>query len=738
MRGTTVASFELLEKIGGGGMGVVYKARDLALGRFVALKFLPSELGADRLSKARFLQEARAASRLDHPNICTIYQVEETADGQMYIVMGYYEGETVEQKLARRPLALAEALDVAAQAASGLFKAHQQGITHRDIKPANLLVTAGGLVKILDFGIAKLAAQAPLTRDGAAVGTLPYMSPEQLSGDSVDPQTDIWALGVVLYQMITGRLPFAADNPGAVVHAILHRQPPRLSDFRHEAPEALEQTLAKMLAKDRRHRFRDCAEVVAHLRGLGSAGRAGTPADLPTHTQPVLTAPPEPSLAVLPFVNLSGDREQEYFSDGITEDILAQLSKLSGIRVIARTSVMRYKTSATPLADIARELKISHVVEGSVRRAGNRVRITCGFVEAATSRQLWSETYDRELSDIFAIQTDVARQIAAALSAALGPAPKRRLVTEQRNIHAYPLFLRARYFLHKVSPDGFLKAIGLFEQALAIDPHEARCHAGLSTCYALGGHFDFLPPREAFPKAKGAAGRALALDEQLAEAHASMALVQMFHEWQWAAAELSFRRALALEPSWPEAHTYYSWCLCARQSFEGAVGEARRALQLDPVSAFAGANLGWVLAMAGRFDEAVRQLESTLELNPNYPAAATLLGGAHLARGETEKAFAFLERSPWRLSFLGLAYAWTGQKARARRMLEQLPEAAPGSWRPSEVALLCLSLGEREQAARWLETAYQERDYMLSLQYPKWVREPADPLVIDYLRRMGL
>lgn len=717
-------------------MGVVYKARDLTLGRLVALKFLPPGLGADSLSKARFLQEAQAASRLDHPNICTIYQVGETAGGEMYIVMGYYEGETVEQKLARRPLALAEALDVAAQTAAGLFRAHQEGITHRDIKPANLLVTVGGTVKILDFGIAKLAAGGPLTREGTAVGTLPYMAPEQLSGGSVDAQTDIWALGVVFYETITGRLPFEADNPGALVHAILHSRPPPLSAFRHEAPESLQHTVEKMLARDRRQRFRDCAELAAHLGRLGAPAPNAKPADLSTHPRSAGAARPEPSVAVLPFVNLSGDREQEYFSDGITEDIIAQLSRLSGIRVTARTSVMRHKHSAAPPSEIARELNVSHLVEGSVRRAGNRIRITCGFVEAATGRQLWAESYDRDLTDIFAIQTDVARQIAAALRVALAPASKRRLVTEPRDIRAYPLFLKARHFLHKVSPEGLLKAIGLFQQALAIDPDDARCHAGLATCYAIGGHFDFLPPPEAFPKAKEAAERALVLDDRLAEAYASKALVEMFHDWEWAAADWDFRRAIGLEPNSAEAHTYYSWCLCARQSFEAAVGEARRALELDPVSAFVNTNLGWVLAMASRFDEAVRQLETTLELDPSYQAAATLLGGAHLARGEPEKAFARLERSSWRPAFLGLAYAWAGRPERARQILERMGQTGP--WRPSEVALLHLSLGERELAARWLEKAYRERDYMLSLQYPKWVREPGDPLVLDYLRRMGL
>jgi serine/threonine protein kinase/tetratricopeptide (TPR) repeat protein len=740
MVGKVVASFEVVEKIGGGGMGVVYKARDLKLGRFVAMKFLPAELRTDPVTKARFIQEARAVSILDHPNICTIYQVGETDDGQMYIVMGFYPGETVDVKLARGPLPVDEAVSIAAQTAAGLAKAHEVGITHRDVKPANILVTTEGVVKVLDFGIAKFGEGAHLTREGTAVGTLPYMSPEQLAGETVDLRTDIWSLGVVLYQMLAGRLPFTGDNPGAVVHAILHRDPPPLSSVRADVSPVIEDAVRKMLAKDRSQRFHHTAQLAELLQSLSghgaSSSRAWETATLPAPTW----APAETSIAVLPFVNRSGDPEQEYFSDGITEDIIAQVSKLPGIRVIARTSVMRYKNSAQDLTEIARQLQVSHVIEGSVRRAGYRVRITSGLVEAATQRQLWVETYDRELTDIFSIQTDVSRRVAAALMTTLSPTLRLRLATEPRNIEAYQLFLRARYFLNKVSPEGTLKAIQLFQQALDVDPADSRSYAGISTCYATAGHFDFMPPQEAFPKAKAAAQKALEIDGNLAEAHTSMALVQMFWDWDWPAAEQSFRRAIALNPNWAEAHTYFSWYHCAVRGWEPAVFEACRALELDPVSSFVNTNLGWVFTMAGRFDEAISQLERTLELDPHYLPAWTLLGQAHLGKGNYVRAFEYLNKWAWRRSFVALAYSWAGEMEQARRLLEEILQAgSTGHWRPSEVALVYLWLGDRQEAERWLERAFAERDYMLSFQMcAEWVRNRNDPLVIEYLRKMGL
>jgi serine/threonine protein kinase/Tfp pilus assembly protein PilF len=740
MVGKVVASFEIVDKIGGGGMGVVYKARDLKLGRFVAMKFLTAEPRADQVTKARFIQEARAVSILDHPNICTIYQVGETDDGQMYIVMGFYEGETVDLKIARGPLRVEEAVAIAAQTAAGLAKAHEVGITHRDIKPANILVTPGGLVKVLDFGIAKLGEGAHLTREGTAVGTLPYMSPEQLAGEAVDGRTDIWSLGVVLYQMLAGRLPFTGDNPGAVVHAILHRDPPPLAAVRGDVPPGVEDIVGKMLAKERSRRFHSAAQLAEILQTLSGRGPSTSPS-WETATLPAATwAPVETSIAVLPFVNLSGDQEQEYFSDGITEDIIAQISKLPGVRVIARTSVMRYKNSTKDLGEIARDLRVSHLVEGSVRRAGNRVRITSGLVEAATQRQLWVETYDRELTDIFSIQTDVSRRVAAALMTTLSPTLRLRLATEPRDIEAYQIFLRARYFLNKVSPEGIVKAIQLFQQALDVDPADARCYAGISTCYATAGHFDFMPPQEAFPKAKAAAEKAIEINANLPEAHTSMALVQMFWDWDWQAAEHSFSRAIALNPNWAEARTYFSWYHCAVRHWERAVFEARRALELDPVSSFVNTNLGWVFTMAGRFEEAIDQLERTLELDPNYLPAWTLLGQAHLGKGNYARAFEYLNKWAWRRSFVALGYSWAGENQQARRLLEEILESgASAHWRPSEIALVYLWLGERDEARRWLERALAERDYMLSFHMcAEWVRNRNDPLVVEYLQKMGL
>ncbi len=742
MVGRTFSNFEILELIGGGGMGVVYKARDLKLGRLVALKFLPLDIGKDQTAKARFIQEAQVTSTLDHPNICTIYQVAETDDGQMFIAMGYYEGETVKAKIARGPLPLPAAIDIAKQTAEGLAKAHAAKIVHRDIKPANIMVTTEGVVKILDFGLAKLGTGTHLTRTGTTMGTLPYMSPEQTTGRPADHRTDIWSMGVLLYEMITGELPFKGDHPGAVIYAIINTQPAPLSYLRAGVPADLERIVGKALAKDPAHRYSHAAEVLAALDAIGSGRDVASVSDWETATVASVSYPwpVEPSVAVLPFVNMSGDPEQEYFSDGVTEEIIAQLSKIPGVRVIARTSVMRYKNTDKELSQIAQDLRVTHIIEGSVRRAGNRVRITSGLVDGATSRQLWMETYDRDLTDIFEIQTDVSRRISEALSTTLSPSQKLKLVREPRDIEAYQLFLKARYFLNKVSPDGIERAIRFFQQALDIDPADARSYAGISTCYATAGHFDFMPPQQAFPKAKAAAQKALELNDSLAEAQTSIGLVLMFHDWDWKAADQSFRRAVEINPNWAEAHTYYSWCLCVLRQFDRAVREASRATDLDPLSPFVNTNLGWVLTMASRSEEAIEQLKRTLDIDPHYLPALTVLGQAYLAKGDVETAVEYLKKWSWRATFVALAYAWSGRTEQARKELEEiLDPAGQHQYRPSEIALIYLCLRETQEAARWLDIAYESRDYMLALQMcPDWAPGRTDPLVAGYLERMGL
>ena len=743
MIGRIVSNFEILARLGAGGMGVVYKARDLKLGRFVALKFLPPESCADEHSKARFMQEARAPSLLDHQNICTVYQVGESDEGQLFIAMAYYEGDTIKEKLAKGPIPVDQAIRIANQVAHGLEHAHMAGIVHRDIKPANVLVTREGVAKILDFGLAKLASGGHLTRGGMALGTLPYMSPEQAEGLATDHRTDLWSLAVLIYEMVTGRLPFRGDSPGAVIHAILYTDPALMSELRSAVPPDLERIVKKGLTKDPRFRVQSAREFAAALQYCAGGSEPGATMSWETATVAPVTSrtwAPEQSIAVLPFINIGGDQEQEYFSDGITEEIISQLSRVPGFRVIARTSVMRLKNTTKDIEEIARELRVSHVLEGSVRRAGNRIRITSGLVDAGSRQQLWTEIYDRDLTDIFTIQTDVSRRIADALSANMSPSQRARLRTQHRDINAYQLFLKARYFLNKVTPESVQKAIRLFQESLDIDPADSGSYAGLSTCFATAGHFDFMPPLEAFPRAKAAAEKALQLNRSLAEAQTSMGLVSMFYDWDWQAADRHFRGAIDSNPNWAEAHAYWSWYLCCVRDFDRAVREAMRATDLDPLSLFMNTNLGWVLLMAGRLKEAVEQLQRSIDIEPGYLPAHAVLGDALIANGKPDEGLPLVLKGAWRSGFVCLGYVWSGRLQEARQLLaEMLAPGSPHRYRPSEIGLAHLLLGEREQASEWLDKAIQQRDYMLALHMcPDWAPGRDDPLVVEHLQKMGL
>lgn len=734
MTGRTLGRYVVLPKLGHGGMGEVYLALDTSLDRKVALKILPPETQADPATRERFLREARAAAAIDHPYICKIFEAGE-AEGVFYIAMEFVEGETLGERLRNGPLDWREAVRIAGEVAEALARAHEKGVVHRDLKPSNVMLAPDGHVKVLDFGLAKRLAfagaqaetAATLTVEGALLGTPAYMSPEQARGMPVDHRSDIFSLGLLLYEMLSGHNPFQKSSLAETLAAILKETPPPVGRYNSDCPRRLEDTVARMLAKDAGQRHASAREACDALRGIASDSTG-------------VGAAPQPnglSIAVLPFANLSTEPEQEYFSDGITEDIIAQLSKIPGCRVIARTSVMRYRNTQKDLAEIARELGVNNVLEGSVRRAGNRVRITTALVDAATNRQIWAEVYDRELHDIFAVQSDVARQIAAALATTLSPTAMRRLDAVARDSEAYQLYLKGRYFLNRLLPDEVRKAIRHFQEALDLDPTLAASYAGLSTCYALAAHYDYMPPREGFPRAKAAARKALELDEQLAEAHVSMGLALMFYDWNWQAAENSFRRAISLDPNRADARMYYSWWLALRQRSEEAIAEARQAVRLDPLG-FAPVSLAWVLVTAGCFDEAIELSLRTLEFDPNSLQARNTLGLAYMGKGLYEEGIREIKTWTWRKGNLAIAYAVAGQREQARQVLEEIA-SQPSQRRPSDMAYAWALLGATEEAVRWLEQAYEERDYMLACHLAnRWARGRACGELMAYLGRMGL
>ncbi|MCI0692011.1 protein kinase [candidate division KSB1 bacterium] len=774
MIGRNISHYKILEKLGGGGMGVVYKAEDTKLKRLVALKFLPPDLTRDEEAKERFVNEAQAASALDHPNICVIHEIDETDDGQIFICMAYYEGETLKKKIDRGPLPIDQTLDLAIQIAQGLAKAHEHGITHRDIKPANAMITKDGVVKIVDFGLAKLAGQSRLTKTGSTMGTVAYMSPEQTRGTEVDHRTDIWAFGVVLYEMITAQLPFKGGYEQAVMYSIMNEDPAPITGLRANETMELERIVKKALQKDRANRYQYVDEMLVDLklttRVLESKSAGTIKEKLPKRKRAFLYGSITTflvlliagglyffpgrrgtinSIAVLPLANLSGDPEQEYFTNGMTEALITDLAQISALRVISRTSVMQYKEVKKPLPEIARELNVDAVVEGSVLHSGEHVRITAQLIEAETDRHLWAESYERDLRNVLALQKEVAQAIAREIKVKLTPHERARLAsTREATPEVYHMYLKGRYYWSKRTQEELKKAIRHFQNALDEDPAFAPAYAGLADCYSqLGTVVIGQPPTEMRTLAAAAAKRALEIDSEQAEAHASLAYVKLY-QWDWFGAEQGFKRAIELSPSYPSAHLWYAHYLAARGRFGEALAEVKRAENLDPLSPIIRTQVGWILHKARRYDEAIEQYRKVLDVDPNFVWALWQLGSAYIEKAMyteaiavSEKAVTLSSRSPLIVASLGDAYAKSGRRAKAQELLNELSELSKQRYIPPiSLALIHISLGSKDQAFEWLEKAYQERSNGMAYLgvWSGWDPLRSDPRFIVLLKKMGV
>ena len=717
MIGRILGPYRVLDKLGEGGMGEVYRARDPRLGRDVAVKTIAPNLAGEPEALARFQREARAIAALSHPNILAIYDIG-SHDGVWYLVTELLKGETLGRRVARGKLPWKEAVEIAAAVADGLAAAHAHGVVHRDLKPDNIFITADDRVKILDFGLARHASaeqggadaitRSEPTEPGSILGTLGYMSPEQVQGLVPDARSDIFALGCVLHEMLSGRRLFQRASSAETIAAILKDPAPSSSDSSAGVPADLDRILLRCLEKDRGRRFQS-AQDLAFALGAIATGPIAMKAAAP---------PSRASVAVLPFLNLSADPDNEFFADGITEDVIAHLSKIRSLKVISRTSVMAFKKREQSLREIGERLGTATLLDGSVRRAGNRVRIVAQLIDRDSDEHIWAETYDRDLTDIFAIQTDVALHIAGALSAELSADERSRIRRQPtHDLTAYELYLQGRHELIQYTSESYMHSIRFFERAVERDPGFALAYAEMAIAYVEMGSEAIGPlgAIEAYARGREAVQKALALDDTLGEAHGAAGVLLFAAEFDWKGAERELLRALELNPGDTHAHDHYGWWCSSQGRFDDALRAVRRARELDPLAH--PTDVATELLRAGRYEDALEEARRIASAHPDIPRASALLGWALIKLNRYAEGVAALERAcalaPGRTLFLGQlgqAYGMTGATDKAREILRQLHErAARERVAPYHFAYIYTGLGESDAAIDWLERGYEER-----------------------------
>ena len=778
--GDRILHYRIVSKLGEGGMGVVYEAEDLRLGRTVAIKILQRVVSENAEMRARFLREARAASALDHPNLCTIYASEETHDGALLLVMARYRGQTLAEMLAGTgALEPRRILEIGSEVAAGLHAAHMSGVVHRDIKPGNVFLVQGGGVKILDFGLSRILDETQLTLSRQVMGTLAYMPPEQLEGHAVDHRADIWALGAVLYEMAVGHPPFRRASPAATCAAISRGEYTPLHEIAPHLPNSLMKAVERCLRVEPHSRHSSAAEllqllshevapqVVAATSNRTDSPSNGTTSQVRIHSThadwiSAIRVPPDSvagsgmpldagvSIAVLPLRNLSSDPDSDYFSDGLTDELIAALGTIDGLRVVARTSAFAFKGSTRDVREIGEALRAQVILEGSVRRAGSRVRVNTQLVDARTGFQLWSSPrFDRQIADVFALQDEIASSVASALGETVArhlslSEPAR--ATPMRS-EAYEAYLKGRYHWDRKTIEDIQLAGRYFEQALHLDEHSAAAHAGLADYYCLQGSLGLMPPHEAWSLARSSALKAIRLDPQLPEGHIALASVLQFYDWNWEDARQHLEKAIELRPQRGDSYYIYVTYLLIHGLLEEALEQVRIGLSYDPLSAPLHAEEAIVRAYMGDHDTSILLAQSALEASPHYFELYYALGIAQTQSGRLHEAVQTFEAGiakshmPVLMGWLAEAHMQNGDPAKARVVLSQLLDHEKnGTALPVAIAVAAASVGEMDLAFKWLEKAAESKDIFLSYitVFPSLRQLHDDPRYHRLLQRMNL